>query len=417
MSDTKKIVIVGSGVIGSFAAYFLAGTNPSVTVVDKGCFGEGASSGNCGLIVPNHIFPLNVPSNLLKALVWMLKEDAPLHVKPQFDVERYKWFVNFARRCRRKNIVSSAVARHALLKSSFSLYPQIIDHENIACSWKIGGSIHAYQSASQWEAFRTTDARLSQYGVVAEQLDRNALRSLAPALGKDLAGGWYYRDTAQLRPEELLHGMHQLLAEKGVRIIENTEVKGFVIENDRAVGVRAEAETISADDVVVATGAWTPMFEKSLGCRIPIQPGKGYSMTMKRPGNCPDFPIFFEEKSVVATPWPSEFRLGGTMEFAGVDSSLNRKRLAVLIRAAGHYLDDFKAEHIKEKWCGFRPMTYDGVPIIDRSPRLKNVMIAAGHNMVGLSMGPGTGKLVAEILNGDTPHVDPRPYRVGRFGA
>jgi D-amino-acid dehydrogenase len=246
-------------------------------------------------------------------------------------------------------------------------------------------------------------------------MDHRAVLALEPALGDDLVGGWYYRNTARLRPEHLLQEIHRVLSEKGVEIIENEEVTCFATNKDRVTGVSINGEMISTDEFVVATGAWTPIFEKTLGCHIPIQPGKGYSMTMKRPQNSLNLPVFFEEKSVVATPWHSGFRLGGTMEFAGYESSLTRKRLDMLTRAAACYLRDFETEEIEEEWCGFRPMTYDGLPIIDRSPRLKNVMIAAGHNMVGLSMGPGTGKLVAEMLNQDMPHIDPQPYRAGRF--
>jgi D-amino-acid dehydrogenase len=417
MKNIKKAIIIGSGIIGSFIAYHLIDKKWSVTIVDKDRFGSGASAGNCGLIVPNHILPLNDPGNLLKAIFWMLKGDAPLHVKPQFNPGLIKWFVNFAKRCRQKDILASARGRHALLQSSFSRYPAIIENEKIACEWATGGTLHVYRAVKKWEAYKATDAWLRQYGIAAEQMDREAIAAFEPALDDDLAGGWHYRDTAHLRPDRLLHEMHRLFSEKGVRIIENRAVTGFVTENNRAAGVRTKGGIISGDEFVVATGAWTPMFEKALGCRIPIQPGKGFSITMKRPRSCPGLPMIFEEESVVATPWQSGFRLGGTMEFAGYDPNLNRRRLDALTRAAVGYLRGFKAEGIEEEWCGFRPMTYDGLPIIDRSTRLKNVMIAAGHNMLGLSMGPGTGKLVAEMLNQDPPHIDPRPYRVSRFGS
>ena len=417
MNKSKSATIIGAGVIGAFTAYYLLEKGWSVTIIDKERFGQGSSKGNCGLIVPNHILPLNNPGRLLKAILGMLKADAPLHVKPQFNINLIKWFINFARQCNQKDILTSAEGRHALLQSSFKLYPAVIDNEKISCDWTTGGSLHAFQSAKQWAAYKATDALLRNYGIAAEQINREAILALEPALGDDLVGGWHYRNTAHLRPEKLLQEIHRILSEKGARIIENEEITRFATKNDRVSGVRIKDEMISADDFVVATGAWTPMFEKTLGCRIPIQPGKGYSVTMKRPQNCLGRPVFFEEKNVVATPWQGYFRLGGTMEFTGYDSSLSPKRLDALTRAAACYFRDFKAEDIEEEWSGFRPMTYDGLPIIDRSPRLKNVMIAAGHNMTGLSMGPGTGKLVAEMLNNELPHVDPQPYGAGRFGS
>ena len=148
---------------------------------------------------------------------------------------------------------------------------------------------------------------------------------------------------------------------------------------------------------------------------MPIQPGKGYSLTMPRPSICPAVPLIFPETRVAVTPFQTGYRLGSTMEFAGYDATLNPRRLQLLRDGARPYLREPEAEPVEEAWFGWRPMTTDGLPIIDRGPALSNVMIAAGHGMLGLSMAPATGKLVAELLNGDEPHLDPGPYRVGRF--
>jgi D-amino-acid dehydrogenase len=170
-----------------------------------------------------------------------------------------------------------------------------------------------------------------------------------------------------------------------------------------------------AEAFVFATGAWTPLLGRELGCQIPIQPGKGYSITMPRPALCPEHPLLFEEHRVGVTPMRTGYRLGSTMEFAGYDATLNHGRLALLKAGASHYLHEPFCDPVVEEWFGWRPMTWDSLPIIDRSPALANVWIAAGHNMLGVSMAPATGKLVAELLAGDTPHVDPRPYSAMRF--
>jgi D-amino-acid dehydrogenase len=152
-----------------------------------------------------------------------------------------------------------------------------------------------------------------------------------------------------------------------------------------------------------------------LGCRVPIQPGKGYSLTMPRPAVCPTYPLIFEEHRVAVTPFASGYRLGSTMEFAGYDDTLDRSRLGLLTDAAKLYLKDPFAEPVQEEWWGWRPMTSDSVPVIDRAPAASNVLIAAGHNMLGLSMAPATGKLVAEMLSGGATHIDPAPYSLKRF--
>ncbi|MEN8245034.1 MAG: FAD-dependent oxidoreductase [Thermodesulfobacteriota bacterium] len=411
----NKVVIIGGGVIGAFIAYFLRHKGWQATIVEKGQFGSGSSEGNCGLIVPNHVFPLNSYGNLLKAFKGMLSRDAPLHVKPRLDPGLFQWFVRFSFKCGQKDVLFSAKGRHALLQSSFNLYPSIVEKEGLDCDWEVGGSLHAHLSEKEWRLYAEEDAAVRKFGIAAEKLDRRQMLSLEPSLAPDLCGGWYYPQTAHLCPEKLLAAMHGLLAQKGVIIHENAEVTGFDASNDGAHSVRLANDRISADVFVVAAGAWSPQLQKELGCRIPIQPGKGYSITVARPERAPALPCFFAEKSVVATPWPDGFRLGGTMEFSGFDDSLDPQRLAALSRGAEQYLQDASLGAIEKEWCGFRPMTCDGLPIISWSPRLQNVVIAAGHNMLGLSMGPGTGKLVAEMINHEKLHIDPQPYSLKRF--
>src|SRR5260370_21068095 len=172
---------------------------------------------------------------------------------------------------------------------------------------------------------------------------------------------------------------------------------------------------MSAGAFVVAAGAWTPLRNLDLGCRIPIQPGKGYSITMPRPTLCPTIPLIFEEHRVAVTPMQTGYRLGSIMEFAGYDTTLNPRRLDLLRAGASHYLQEPTAEPILESWYGWRPMTDYSLPIIGPSPALHNVYLAAGHNMLGLSMAPATGKLIAEMLNHEPPHIAPDPYSPARF--
>jgi D-amino-acid dehydrogenase len=235
-----------------------------------------------------------------------------------------------------------------------------------------------------------------------------------PTLGDGISGGWLYRQTAHFRPEQLLSELRRILVDRGAQLLENCPVGAIREENGLAVSIVTKDKELSADAFVLATGAWAPEFEKVLGCSLPIQPGKGYSVTLDRPPDFPGIPCFFEEQSMVSTPWPDTCRLGGTMEFSGFDSHLNPRRIGALTRGFNGYFHQWHDHENKEEWFGFRPMTMDGLPFIDRSPRLRNVMIAAGHNMIGLSAAPGTGKLVADIMAGAPPHIEPHPYRIAR---
>jgi D-amino-acid dehydrogenase len=218
-----------------------------------------------------------------------------------------------------------------------------------------------------------------------------------------------------LRPDRLMASWRQILETRGVQIREHVEVKGFSGAAGRARAVVCSEGELTAEAFVVATGAWTPFLNRALGCRVPIQPGKGYSITMPRPAICPTIPLLFEEHRVGVTPFQAGYRLGSTMEFAGYDTTIKPRRLALLRAGAEHYLRQPWSEPVHEEWYGWRPMTPDSMPVIDRSAAFANVLIAAGHNMLGISMAPATGKLIAELLGDADPHLDVTPYRLARF--
>jgi D-amino-acid dehydrogenase len=255
-----------------------------------------------------------------------------------------------------------------------------------------------------------------EFEMPATRYDGRQLAEMEPALKADLAGGWLYESDWHVRPDRLMSEWRGLLERMGVEIRENTKVEGLLARNGRATAARTNEGDVSADAFVVAAGAWTPEFARELGGRIPIQPGKGYSITMKRPAVCPNRPMIFQEHKVAITPMRSGYRIGSTMEFAGYDTSLNPRRLGALRRGADLYFRESASGEVEEEWCGWRPMTYDSVPIIDRSARFNNAWIAAGHSMLGLTLAPATGKLVAELICGSRPHLDPTPYSIGRFG-
>jgi D-amino-acid dehydrogenase len=172
---------------------------------------------------------------------------------------------------------------------------------------------------------------------------------------------------------------------------------------------------VAADAVVIAAGVWTSAWAKALGGSVPIQPGKGYSLTMPRPAICPRRPLIFPETRVAVTPFRSTYRLGSIMEFAGYDASISPGRIRLLTKGAEPFLQQPTAAPVLEQWAGFRPMTWDSIPIIGRAPAAQNLFVAAGHNMLGLSMAPATGRIIAELVTEQRPHLDPAPYALQRF--
>lgn len=413
---SRSVAIIGGGVIGTACAHYLIDDGWHVTILDRGRFAGGCSHGNCGLITPSHVLPLAEPGAIRRALRAMFQKDAPFYIKPRLDPALWAWLWAFARRCNRESMIAGGHGIKALLHSSMLLYQELIEREALDCEWESRGLLFVYRDRAEMDGFAPTNQLLTDtFHEPAERLDGDALRRLEPALRPGLAGAWYYRSDAHLRPDKLMASWRRSLETRGAVIRENCAFAGFIERNDAASAARTSLGEIAADAFVVATGAWTPLLRQQLGGRrITIQPGKGYSMTMPRPANCPTIPLIFPETRVAVTPMKSAYRLGSMMEFAGYDPSLPRRRLDLLKRGAEPFLEDPFTDAVEEEWYGWRPMTCDGMPIIDRAP-LRNVMIAAGHNMLGLSMAPATGKLVADLLAARDPHLDPKPYSAARF--
>jgi D-amino-acid dehydrogenase len=387
-----------------------------VTMIDRGAPASGSSHANCGFICPSHVLPLAEPGMVGQALRSLLRRNSPFAIKPRLDPALWAWLLRFALRCNERDMIEGGRGIQPLLLSSLELYRELVRGEALDCEFEERGMLFAYRAKEALEAYSATDRLMTEaFHCQARRLDPDELVALEPALKPGLAGGWYYHDDAHLRPDKLMRAWHQVLERGGSAIRGHCALTGFQGRNGHATSARTAQDELGADVFIIATGAWTPMINEQLGCRIPIQPGKGYSLTMPRPSVCPCIPLIFPETRVAVTPFQSGYRLGSTMEFAGYDETIRPARLQLLKDGATAYLREPYCEPVEEQWYGWRPMTYDSVPIVDRSPRYDNVYIAAGHNMLGLSMAPATGKLAAELVNGTAPHVDPKPYRVGRF--
>lgn len=414
--QARHTVVVGGGVIGAFSAYYLQQTGRQVTLVDRGHFGKGCSHGNCGYVSPSHVMPLPRPGQIMNGLKGLFTTQRALRIQPRLSLSFWSWMLKFASRCNQRDMLEAGAARHALLQSAAALYREVIAREKLQVDWQTQGLLFVFRDQHEFDHYRAADEWLrSNFGVSARMIEgSDALTALEPALKPGLAGAWLYEIDAHLRPSRLMSEMRRILLERGVQIIEQCEVREFDGAGGRANLARTSRQDLQADEFVVCTGAWTPFLNDQLGCRIPIQPGKGYSITMSRPKVCPRYPMILEECHVAITPFEDGYRVGSTMEFAGYNTELNRRRLSFLRKGAAQYLHEPTADPVEEEWFGWRPMTWDGKPYIDRAPRFSNVWVAAGHNMLGLSMGTATGRLIAEMLDGRTPHLDIRPYRIGR---
>ncbi|WHZ17921.1 MAG: D-amino acid dehydrogenase small subunit [Rhodanobacteraceae bacterium] len=412
----SDVLVLGGGVIGLSCALALLRQGASVRVLERGEPGCGASHGNCGTLTPSHAIPLTVPGMPWKALHWMLRRDAPLYVSPKPDWQRWRWLLGFAQRCNLASAERAAIARAAILQRSWTLLPRLLVEEGIECEYAPSGNLYVHRDAHTLEHDRPEIEWLHRLGIAALALRGDEVEQMEPALLPGVAGGILHADDAQLRPDKLVEGLARRVRERGGVIETGADITGFRCADGRVDGVQTSRGGFAGDRIVLALGAWTPHVASMLDLRVPIQPGKGYSITMSRPDPCPRRALVLREPSVCVTAWDSGYRLGSTMEFSGYDEHLNRTRLDALRRGAAAYLRAPVGAELREEWWGWRPMCIDEIPLIGPVRRWNNLMLATGHGMLGVSMSAATAELVASLVAGGKPVLDPAPYAPVRFG-
>ncbi|MDR6992369.1 FAD-dependent oxidoreductase [Luteimonas sp. 3794] len=414
MNARNDVLIVGGGVIGLASGIALLQAGRSVRVLEAATAGSGSSHGNCGTITPSHAAPLAAPGAVAKALRWMLMPDAPFRVSPRVDPVLWRWMIGFARHCNRPDWLRAMHARSTILEASRAAFPDWLDALGIDCEFEASGVDYVYRDRADFDAFEDEATQLRALGVAVERIDGADYLRQEPALREGVVGAIRFPGDARLRPDRYVAGLAQAFRALGGELVEHCEVRSI---EDTGDGVRVDTSqgVLTGRDLLLATGAWSPLLAKSLRLRVPVQPGKGYSITYSRPSIVPRMPMVLHERSVCVTVWDSGFRLGSTMEFSGYDRSLNRVRLDALERAAREYLREPVGPVREEEWYGWRPVSVDDVPILGLAPGHRHLWLATGHGMLGVSMSVATGQLMSDLICGHAPRFDPAPYAPARF--
>lgn len=413
-SRQEDVLVIGGGAVGLATALALAADGRKPCVLEAGTAGCGASHGNCGTITPSHAPPLAAPGMVLQAMRWMLTPGAPLYIKPRLDPALWRWLLGFAARCNRKDWHASALGRAAILNDSRARLADWVRRYGLRCEFAEDGVDYIFRDPQNFERYIRECEQLREFGVVSETIDGPAYLASEPALKDGMAGAIRFPGDARLRPDRYVAELARALREAGGAIEEDCKVEAVHAD---AGGVRVSTSRGErrGREAVIALGAWSPLLTRSLGFHLPVQPGKGYSITYSRPSLVPKRPLSLRDRSVCVSAWDSGFRLGSTMEFSGYDTSLNETRLGMLEQAAREYLHEPVGPTVEERWYGWRPMSSDDMPAIGRVPGQRNVWLAAGHGMLGISMSAATGQLVADLIGGRETAIDPAPYSPDRF--
>jgi D-amino-acid dehydrogenase len=413
----SDVLILGGGVIGLACSLQLLKAGASVRVLEQGAPGSGSSHGNCGTITPSHAPPLAMPGMIGVALRSMLRSDAPLYLNPRLDGRRLRWLLGFARRCNWRDFNRAAVARLAILQRSRELLAELVRSDALDCEFDEGGVLYAYRTAAK----RASDEKhhavvLDRLGIAVQRLRGDEVEAMEPALKPGLVGGLFHPGDARLRPDRYVAELVRRVVDLGGVIEAGARVEGFVHENRRIRQVVTSRGAFDGDSVLLALGAWSPLLSKKLGLRLPMQPGKGYSLTYEKPELAPRHALVLREASVCVTTWQSGYRLGSTMEFSGYAEGINRVRIDALRRGAADGLRQPEGPSLLEEWWGWRPMIGSSSTLIGRSARWSNLLLATGHGMLGISMSTGTAELVASMLGGPRSPLEASPYAPARFG-
>jgi D-amino-acid dehydrogenase len=413
MKRETDVLVIGGGVVGVCAAYFLGQQGRQVTLVEKGELCAGSSYGNAGLVVPSHSVPLAAPGVAFKALRWMLDPESPFYIAPRLDAALWRWLWRFWRSGSERHVRRSLPLLRDLHLASRGLFAELTRLEGMACAYEERGALYAFRSRAGLEAGAREARRLEEAGVRARVLDRAQVEELQ-GMEVRAEGGVYYPQDAHLVPDRFVRGLSRHLGE--TEILPQTEVLALRRTGGRIGLVRTTRGDFVPHEVVLAAGSWSPLLAGQLGLSLPIQPAKGYSITFKKPLPCPAVPLLLGEAKVGVTPMGEWLRFAGTLELAGLDLSINQRRVEAILRAVPAYLPqlDPQAMELVEIWRGLRPATPDGLPFLGRAPGCDNLTVAAGHATIGLSLGPITGKLVSQVVCG-SPEMELRLLRVDRF--
>lgn len=391
----KHIAVIGGGVIGLCTAYFCAKRGHRVTVIDRGSESDlNCSYGNAGMITPSHFVPLAAPGAIRVALKWMWNPESPFYMKPRLDRRLVAWAWMFNRAATVKHVNEASPLLLQLNLASRELFVQLArEWRDFTVEEK--GIVMLCNSEEGLEHERATAAYARQLGLTVECLDAKQLAAMEPDLRMNAAGGIYFPRDAYLAPWQFMSALKK-----------RVPVQWTTTTTLRANGRRIESD-LKADEYVIAGGAWSSQLAADLQLRLPMQAGKGYSLTLQRPRKQPRHAMILSEARVAVTPMLDALRFGGTMEVTGNDLSINPARVRGIIKAVPKYLPDFSADDFRDvtPWAGLRPCSPDGVPYVGRFARYENLSVATGHAMMGLSLGPITGKLLSEVLSDERTSI------------
>jgi D-amino-acid dehydrogenase len=414
----KNVVVIGGGIMGLSSAYYLHQSGHKVIVIDKDNFSDNCSYGNAGYVCPGHFIPLATPGIVWMGLKWMLNSRSPFYVQPSLNGALIDWGFKFIKSATKKHVEAAAVPLRDIAVLSQKEYQSWAALPGFDFAYEQKGLLEVFQTKAVAKHAQHTVEKGKALGLDVELLNYEELQKLEPQTRINGLGAIFFKSDAHLYPNKLMKSLLDHLKQHGVQLI-GGEVTGFEKGKNKIKKVITANKVYEADEVVIATGAWSRQMAALVDTKIPLMPGRGYSLTLENSPYHLNYPAILMEGRVAITPMDgNKIRFGGTMEVVSTKTPPRYERVKGILKAVKNFLPEFDIAmpSTDKLWYGYRPCSADGLPYIGRISKFENIAVATGHAMLGLSLGPGTGKLICELVDEKATSMDISPFAVERFG-
>ena len=412
----SKVIVAGGGIIGMCAAYYLKKEGHDVVVIERGDLKSGTSFGNAGYISPSHFIPLASPGIIAKGMKWMMSSTSPFYIKPRLNMDLIKWGLTFWKRSGQSTMERNIPHMNAILQLSRELTSEIKNDLGNNFRMEEKGCLMLYKSELTEKHEIELAKEAAELNIETQIFNAKEIQQMEPDVEVNVRGGILYPIDCHLHPGDLMATIKKYLDDNGVEFKLNTTITGFEKNAGVITKIITDNGDVTGDEYVLATGSWLPLVTKDLGIEILLQAGKGYSMTFENVSRNIKYPAILVDDRVAMTPMGADLRMGGTMEISGLGSPTLMKRVNSIFSAAKSYYPNLPVEFPKPEkiWSGLRPLSPDGLPYIGRHSAYKNLVIAGGHAMLGISLAAATGKLIEEIIVHKKTSIDTSAFDVER---
>lgn len=415
---SKRVIVIGGGIIGLSSAYYLKQEGFDVTVIDKSGMTGGCSYGNAGYICPSHFVPMATPGIIKQGFKWMLNSKSPFYIQPRLNLSLIDWGFKFIKSATKQHVAASAIPLRDIALLSKKLYEEWTQIPGFDFAYKPVGLLELFKSEENAHHAEATVKDARALGLQVRLLNRQQVQDMQPGTNLDILGAVYFGCDAQIHPDKLMSDLISWLKNNGVRFETNQEVIGFVNEGSKIKAVSTTTASFTAGHVVLASGVWSRAIARQLHISLPMVGGRGYSVTLENSTYKVPCPVLLNEARVAISQLnDNKIRFGGTMEIVDISAPLRMNRVQGILESVKKYFPDYDIPMPAEKdvWYGYRPCSADGLPYIGNTSRYNNVTIATGHSMLGMSLGAATGKIVSELVAGKPASLNIKPFDATRF--